>query len=383
MRRLLSVAAAAATLGTAALGAVALDAATLVPTAGADVSGGITVVATGLDNPRQLAFVGPDLYVAEAGHGGDGPCFTAATGPACLGATGAITRVAADGTATRVVAGLPSFAGPDGADATGPHGLTVAGGTLWATIGGPTSADRDALEQVFPEAGMLGQVGPVDLVHGGLEPRVDAWRFEAGRNADIDLGNPAVDSNAVDVVVDGARTYVVDAGGNDVVLATGGRLDPLSVFANRPVANPLAPPTAPPVAMNAVPTAIERGRDGQLYVTQLTGFPFPVGGANVYRVDPVTGTQTVVAGGFTNLVDLAFDAAGDLYVLEHDVDGLLGPSTDGAIARITPAGAVQRIALAPGALTHPTGLTVGPVGALYVTDHATTAGAGRILRIPV
>jgi hypothetical protein len=36
-----------------------------------------TVVATGLDNPRGLAF-GTDgtLYVAEAGRGGSGPCFT-------------------------------------------------------------------------------------------------------------------------------------------------------------------------------------------------------------------------------------------------------------------------------------------------------------------
>jgi hypothetical protein len=380
MRTLLSVAAAAATVGAVALGAVAVDAAT-VPS-GADPSGGVTVVAEGLDNPRQLVFAGADLYVAEAGHGGDGPCFTAATGPACLGATGAITRIAPDGTATRVVAGLPSFAGPDGADATGPHGLTVSGGTVWATIGGPTSADRDALEQAFPEAGMLGQIGPVDPVGGGLEPRVDAWRFEAGRNADQDVGNPAVDSNVVDVVVDGPRTYFVDAGGNDVAVATADRVEPLSVFANRMVPNPLAPPTAPPVPMNAVPTAVERGRDGALYVTQLTGFPFPVGGANVYRIDPVTGTQRVVAGGFTNLVDLAFDAAGDLYVLEHDVDGLLGPSTEGGIARITPAGAVQRLAQAPGTLTHPVGIAVGPDGALYVTDRATTAGAGRILRIP-
>jgi hypothetical protein len=341
------------------------------------------VVADGLDNPRQLTFGPGGLWVAEAGHGGDGPCFESATGPACLGATGAITLIAPDGTASHVVTGLPSFAGADGSAATGPHGLTVVDGTVWATVGGPTSADRDALEHVFPEAGMLGQVGPVDPAGGGIEPRVDAWRFEATRNADQDLGNPKVDSNAVDVVVDGARTYVVDAGGNDVVLATADRIVPLSVFANRLVPNPLAPPTAPPVPMNAVPTAVERGRDGALYVTQLTGFPFPIGGASVFRVDPVTGAQQVFATGFTNLVDLAFDAAGGLYVLEHDVDGLLAPGTDGAIARITPTGTVQRLALAPGTLTLPTGITVGPDGALYVTNRATTAGTGQVLRIPV
>ena len=41
------------------------------------------VVMTGLDNPRDLAF-GPEgaLYVAEAGRGGDGPCFFAKRAPA-------------------------------------------------------------------------------------------------------------------------------------------------------------------------------------------------------------------------------------------------------------------------------------------------------------
>jgi hypothetical protein len=376
MRKLLGVAAAAATLGS--LTGAALVA---VPSA-ADPSGGVTVVAEGLDNPRQLTFGPGGLYVAEGGHGGDGPCFTAATGPVCAGTTGAITLVAPDGSTHRVVEGLPSFAAAGGGDATGPHGLTVNGGTVWATIGGPTTADRDALEQALPETGMLGQIGPVDVAGGGVVPSVDAWRFERDRNPDLDLGNPAIDSNAVDVLVDGPRVLFVDAGSNTLaVVGADGRVEPLSVFANRPVPNPVAPPGAPPVPMNAVPTAVERGRDGAYYVTQLTGFPFPVGGANVYRVDPATGTQSVFASGFTNLIDLAVDADGSLWVLEHDADGLLGPGTDGAIARITPGGAVQRLALAPGTLTHPAGITVGPDGALYVTNRATTAGAGQVLRI--
>ena len=46
----------------------------------------IQVIATGLDSPRHLAFNGRgDLYVAEAGRGGDGPCFIAGEGPACMG----------------------------------------------------------------------------------------------------------------------------------------------------------------------------------------------------------------------------------------------------------------------------------------------------------
>ena len=52
----------------------------------------VTVVMSGLDNPRGLAF-GPEgaLYVAEAGRGGDGPCFFNSAGEfRCYGSTGAM-----------------------------------------------------------------------------------------------------------------------------------------------------------------------------------------------------------------------------------------------------------------------------------------------------
>ena len=54
----------------------------------------VTVIMSGLDNPRGLAF-GPEgaLYVAEAGRGGDGPCVNAPAGLRCYGPTGAITRL--------------------------------------------------------------------------------------------------------------------------------------------------------------------------------------------------------------------------------------------------------------------------------------------------
>lgn len=54
-----------------------------------------TVVMTGLDNPRGLAF-GPReaLYVAEAGRGGDTPCGDGPEGPPVLfGQTGAVSRL--------------------------------------------------------------------------------------------------------------------------------------------------------------------------------------------------------------------------------------------------------------------------------------------------
>ena len=84
------------------------------------------VVASGLDNPRHLAFApGGALYVAEAGRGGTGPCVDhPGLGGFCLGFTGAVTRVHDNGPDERVVTGLPSIINEDG-EVLGPSDLVV------------------------------------------------------------------------------------------------------------------------------------------------------------------------------------------------------------------------------------------------------------------
>ena len=69
-------------------------------------------------------------------------------------------------------------------------------------------------------------------------------------------------------------------------------------------------------ATDAVPTSIAIGPDGAYYVSELTGIPFATFNASVYRVVP--GEQpTVFVDGFRMVVDIAFDADGSLYVLQH------------------------------------------------------------------
>ncbi len=169
---------------------------------------------------------------------------------------------------------------------------------------------------------------------------------------------------------------MADAGGNTLnAVNLFGRVSTLALFPNRAV-------TTPPIpfpAMNAVPTSVEIARDGSYYVSQLTGFPFPVGGANIYRVPRRGGTPEVLASGFTNIMDLALAPDGTLYVLEIDHDGLLGGASEGAIFALSRSGKRQ-IMLPAGTLPMPGGITVGRDG-LYVTVNTTSPGTGAVVRI--
>jgi hypothetical protein len=352
------------------------------------VTTSVEVLASGLDSPRHLAFGSRgDLFVAESGRGGSGPCFVGGEGPACMGATGAVTKIDRWGRQSRIARGLASYANtPGNTNAIGPHGIAVLGANrVFVTNGGPTEPkdasgspiSRDTLAAQNPVADLFGRLLRVKH-HGQIRKIADLWAFERDVNPDAVVGNPAVDSNPVDVLFDRGRFVVADAGGNAIdVVNHKGRVSNLAVFANRLVPNPFGGPDIP---MQAVPTSVVVGPDRQYYVSQLTGFPFPPGGANVYRVNPRTGAVTVFASGFTNIMDLAFGKNGTLYVLEIDHDGLLSGSTDGGLFAVSRDGTKRQIALAPGSLTMPGGIAVGR-DALYVTNNAGSPGGGQVLRI--
>jgi hypothetical protein len=88
--------------------------------------------------------------------------------------------------------------------------------------------------------------------------------------------------------------------------------------------------------MDAVPTTVVRRADGAYYVGELTGFPFPLHGARVFRVVPGE-KPTVWARGFTNIIDMAFHN-GRLYVLEIAHNSLATSSTPFGALRLNPDG---------------------------------------------
>lgn len=341
----------------------------------------VTVVAGGLNNPRGIA-IGPEgrIYVVEAGTGGAGPCITGGEGEeVCLGGTGAIARVH-KGKVTRVVTGLPSLAGPDGSGATGPHKLSFgAYGAAYLTIG--LGGEPGARATLGAEGRLLGTLSRVDLRHGRAWKLADLARFEERKNPDGRDPGSSVDSNPYGVLASGWGAYTTDAGGNDLLFTDGwGRTRTVAVFHATMVDAPefLGLPPGTQIPMQAVPTSVVRGSHGQLYVGQLTGFPFPLGGASIWRVRPGHAPK-VFASGFTNIVDMAVGRDGSLYVVEVAKNSLLSGDPTGRLVKVYRNGHQRTLLESP--LFAPGGIAIGRDGAIYVTNGSVLPGGGELLRI--
>jgi sugar lactone lactonase YvrE len=324
----------------------------------------VTVVMSGLDSPRGLSF-GPQgaLYVAEAGKGGDGPMVVRRGETLFYGASGAVSRLW-HGKQERVATGLPSLALADGSSATGPHDVALAGaGNAYVTIGlGADPAFRDVLgDEIGPLFGRIARVKP----NGKWRLEADIAGYEQAANPD-----PRVfDSNPYGILVEGGEQVITDAGGNSLLrVAANGDISTIGVI-------PTLPPGAA-ISNDPVPTCITVGPDGAYYVGILSGAPFRNGAANIYRIVPGE-APTIFLSGFKTILDIDFDDAGNLYVIQHSSGpaGLAGP---GSLLRVAPDGTRTTVL---GGLTRPTSVVVGPDQAIYVSDFGISPGIGRVLRI--
>jgi hypothetical protein len=327
------------------------------------------VVMTGLDNPRGLAW-GPEgaLYVAEAGRGGTQPCFPTPRGGTFAGRTGAISRLW-HGVQERVATGFPSYTigAPTGVAAIGPHDIALLGrGNARVSIGlGNEPELRSACGAIGPMFGWLARVP----ASGGWRLDVDVSAYETAANPDGGL----LDSNPYGLLAEPGATIATDAGGNSLLEITANTsISTLAVFPSRSTGR----------GTDSVPTSVAVGPDGAYYVGELTGAPFIVGIANVYRV--VRGEPpTVFRSGFSFIIDITFGDDGSLYVLQHASDpGLTG---DGELWRVTPSGVRSLVAngfVAPGSVV------IGADGAFYVSNCSIFPGSGpypcngHVVRIP-
>lgn len=349
----------------------------------------VTTVASGLHNPRGLNF-GPDgaLYVAEAAA--DGPhglthCGVMGDGQRrCYAETGSITRIdLKEGTQERIIEGLPSLISADpaptatplpnnGNGGTGIHDISFQGlGNGYFTMG--LGGNPTLRETYFGEDGLnldrLGRFNP----SGKWSLRQDMGAFEAANNPD----GFVPDSNPYGILALPGKTVLTDAGGNDLIqVSANGRVSVLAVFPNRVITRP----GGAMVSVQAVPTSVAVGPDGDYYVGQLTGGPFTVGVAFVWRVPERGGTPVAAYTGFTNIIDIAVGEDGSLYVLEIARNAIPNFGQGGRLVHIAPDGTQTDVMSGP-PLIAPGGIAIGGDGALYVTNFSTSSTMGQVLRI--
>jgi hypothetical protein len=220
-------------------------------------------------------------------------------------------------------------------------GVAAAGkGTLTFTTSGET------------EDGFFAEVRRV-LPNGKVRSLADLFAFETNNNPDRvnSYGFQGLTPDCADQVPDeiggqpyqgiieshpyavallpGGSRVVADAAGNDLVrVAANGKVSALAVLPPQPleVTEEVAAGVGLPECtigssynFEPVPTDVEVGPNGLLYVSTLPGGPEDPGlGARgaVYSVDPATGHVALVAGGFLGATNLAVAPNGTIYVAE-------------------------------------------------------------------
>jgi hypothetical protein len=336
----------------------------------------VTVVASGLNNPRGLAFgPGGALYVAEGGTGGTtstkGQCTQVAPpiGPYTGGFTASISRISRHGTRTVVASGLPSGqTAPPRSFVSGVADVAFGpGGKLFALISGAgCSHGLKGTSNEIVRVHKDGSITRVANLSAFLKAHPVANPDNNPVNGDFEPG----DGTWYSFVTAGDDFYAVEPNHQELDKITGdGHVSRVIDFSRFFPGNT---DWRGPTAMTS--------RGGLLYIGTLTPFPVKVGAAEVFKVNPRTGRFSVFASHLTTVLGLAFGRHGALYVLELSVKNGAPAPAAGEVVRIKGG---HRTLIASG-LTFPTGMTFGPDGNLYVSVNGIGApGAGQVVRIAV
>jgi hypothetical protein len=178
------------------------------------------------------------------------------------------------------------------------------------------------------------------ISRGRTQALADLFAFEEQFNPDEDV----IESNPFDVAaLSGGKALVADAAGNDLLIVDQrGKIDWVATFPKELVSTqdikdlvgcPDPPPEfedicdlPPMLPADPVPTSVTIGPDGAFYVGELKGFPAPRNESRVWRVEPgarhakcgESPACSIVADGFTSIIDLNIGRDGTVYVTEFD-----------------------------------------------------------------
>jgi len=301
------------------------------------------VYADGLRNPRNMAFdADGNLYVAEAGLAG--PELTANDN--AYGASARVMMITPDGEAEAVVSGLTSYR--EG-NSLGASAVQVTDESIWVLLG-------ETSDFTIPFTHALVEL---DKETGRVKTFVDLLEIELTEDPD---GNANQESNPTDfTVADDGTIYIANAGMNALLSWTPEDGVQVAVVWDFETDNP-------------VPTAIEIGPDGDIYVGFLTGFPFPEGGS---RVERWSGGELVETyEGLTAVTGLLVTEDGTIYASEFGVfEGGWGP---GRVVMVSSDGITPVME----GLTTPYGLAQGPDGTVYVAVNTLGPDDGQVLALP-
>jgi hypothetical protein len=333
-------------------------------------SSNVSVFASGFNNPRGLKF-GPDgnLYVAEGGAGGTtstvGTCTQVPdVGPYTGGMTARISKVTPQGVVTTVTDNLPSSQtnAAQGSLVMGVADVAFMGNRLYALTAG---------------AGCSHGLAGTD--NGVLRVNPDGTTTMIADLSVFQKRNPVANPNPGDFEPDGTWYSMVEVHGSFFAIEPNhGELDEISPGGHvRRIAD------ISNTQGHIVPTAL--AHDGHdFYVGNLDTFPIKDGSSKVMKITP-GGDLTTVYIGFSDILGLAFDEQGRLYVLENTTGNPFPTPFTAKILRVNGKNDHTVIASgAPGGLSLPTAMTFGPDGNLYVSNWGfgpPPVGMGQVLKV--